>query len=72
MAVEAASQRATSRNILYDNFELRDVSVAKPLMVTDEDIEMTLQLRPHQEGTLTSSEIWDEFRIHSWASNQGW
>jgi NADPH:quinone reductase-like Zn-dependent oxidoreductase/malonyl CoA-acyl carrier protein transacylase len=72
MAVEAASQRAASRNIQFDNFELRDVSVSKPLMVTDEDIEMTLQLRPHQDGTFGSSDTWDEFKIHSWGANKGW
>ncbi|KAF4635682.1 hypothetical protein G7Y89_g2413 [Cudoniella acicularis] len=72
MAVEAASQRAASRNIHFDNFELRNVSVSAPLMVAEEDIEMTLQLRPHQEGTLVSFDIWDEFRIHSWAANKGW
>ena len=72
MAVEAAAQRAASRNVQYDHFELRNLSVNAPLMMTDEDIEMTLQLRPHQEDTLVSSDVWDEFRIHSWAANRGW
>lgn len=72
MAVEAASQRATSRGIQYDSFELRNVSVNNPLMMTDDDVEMTLQLRPFQEGTLIASDHWDEFRIHSWAANKGW
>ncbi|CAG8983017.1 hypothetical protein HYALB_00010143 [Hymenoscyphus albidus] len=72
MAVEAAYQRAVSNGIEFDEFELRDVSVNTPLMVTDEDVEMTLQLRPHQEGTTASSITWDEFRIHSWAANKGW
>jgi acyl transferase domain-containing protein/NADPH:quinone reductase-like Zn-dependent oxidoreductase len=69
MAVEAASQRASETNTQFETFELRDVSVHTPLMVTDEDIEITLQLRPSE---LSSSEIWDEFRIHSWTSNKGW
>jgi NADPH:quinone reductase-like Zn-dependent oxidoreductase/malonyl CoA-acyl carrier protein transacylase len=72
MAVEAASQRATSRSIQYDSFELREVSVIKPLIMTDDDVEMTLQLRPYQEGSLINSDVWDEFRINSWTSNQGW
>jgi malonyl CoA-acyl carrier protein transacylase len=72
MAVEAAAQRATLRNVQYDNFELRDVSVSTPLMVTEDDIEMTLQLRPHQESALFSSNVWDEFRIHSWVATKGW
>lgn len=72
MAVEAASRRANSKGVQFDRFELRDIAVHAPLMITDEDIEITLQLRPHQEGTLVSSETWDEFRIHSWDANKGW
>ena len=72
MAVEAMSQRAALRDIPYDNFEIRDVTVNTPLMITDDDIEITLQLRPHQESTLSCSNVWDEFRIHSWAANKGW
>ncbi|KAL3421917.1 Lovastatin diketide synthase LovF 16 [Phlyctema vagabunda] len=72
MAVEAASQRAILTSTSYDDFELRDVSVNTPLMLTDEDIEITLQLRPHQEGSLSSSDSWDEFRIHTWAAKKGW
>lgn len=72
MAIEAISQKSALRNVSFDTFELCNISVNNPLMVTDEDIEMTLQLRPHQEGTLSSSETWDEFRIHSWAANKGW
>lgn len=69
MAVEAASQRAATRDIQFENFELRDVSVHTPLMLTDDDVEVTLQLRPKQE---TSSDLWDEFRVHSWSVNKGW
>ncbi len=72
MAVEAISQRAAIRDLHFDTFELKDISVNTPLMITNEDIEMTLQLRPHQEGTLAYSEVWDEFHIHSWAANKGW
>lgn len=72
MAVEAAFQRATSANVNFDKFELRDVSVLSPLVIPDEDVEMTTTLRPHQEGTLVSSEVWDEFRICSWTKSKGW
>jgi len=72
IAVEAASQRALSRGAHFDKFELRNVSVNAPLMVTEKDVEITIQLRPYQEGTLVSSDIWDEFRIHSWEANKGW
>lgn len=72
IAVEAASQRAASSGTDFDKFVLRDVSVHAPLMITDKDVETTIQLRPFQEGTLVSSDVWDEFRIHSWADGQGW
>jgi NADPH:quinone reductase-like Zn-dependent oxidoreductase/malonyl CoA-acyl carrier protein transacylase len=72
IAVEAASQRALSRGAQFDKFELRNVSVNAPLMITEKDVEITIQLRPYQEGTLVSSDIWDEFRIHSWEANKGW
>ncbi|KAK6951719.1 hypothetical protein Daesc_006242 [Daldinia eschscholtzii] len=72
MAVEAAAQRAVSANVHFDKFELRDVSVLAPLVIPDEDVEMTTTLRAHQEGTLVSSEVWDEFRICSWTKSKGW
>lgn len=72
MALEAASQRATSRNIHYDNIELRNVAISKPLMIGDDGIEVTLQLRPRHGDALISSDFWDEFRIHSWAADMGW
>jgi acyl transferase domain-containing protein len=69
MAVEAAAQRAASRNIQYESFDIRDVVVTTPLMVTEDDVEMTLQLRPHDES---SADVADEFRIHSYANGKGW
>jgi len=72
MALEASSQRATTNGTQFDKFELKDVSIIKPLVVPDKDTEMTISLRPHQEGTLVSSDTWDEFRICSWSHDQGW
>ncbi|TGO87053.1 hypothetical protein BPOR_0254g00030 [Botrytis porri] len=71
IAIEAASQKAASNNIQYDNFELRDVSVTKPLMLTEEPVEITLQLRSRISDNC-ASDIWDEFKVHSWAANKGW
>ena len=65
IAVEAASQKAALRSVAYDTFHLRDVSVHAPLIVTDDEVELTLQLRP-------SSDTWDEFKIHSWTASKGW
>ncbi|TGJ81126.1 hypothetical protein E0Z10_g7639 [Xylaria hypoxylon] len=72
MAVEAAAQRAIQANIPFDKFELRDILVTAPLIISEEDVEMTTSLRPHQESALVSSEIWDEFRISSWTKTKGW
>ncbi|KAI1499706.1 hypothetical protein F5X99DRAFT_430330 [Biscogniauxia marginata] len=72
MALEAASQRAAAAGVDFDRYEVRDLSVLAPLVIPDEDVEMTTTLRPHQEGTLVSSEIWDEFRICSWTKSKGW
>ncbi|KAK4235760.1 polyketide synthase [Achaetomium macrosporum] len=72
MALEAAAQRATAKGISFDKFELKEVSITKPLVVPDKDTEMTITLRPHQDGSLASSDIWDEFRICSWSLEQGW
>jgi NADPH:quinone reductase-like Zn-dependent oxidoreductase/malonyl CoA-acyl carrier protein transacylase len=71
MALEAAVQRAASRDSRFSRLELRDVCVTKPLVIPDKDTEMTITLRPRQES-LPSSEIWDEFRICSWSLDQGW
>ncbi|KAI1736601.1 ketoacyl-synt-domain-containing protein [Xylaria scruposa] len=72
MAVEAVAQRAKEANVPFDKFELRNISIAAPLIISEEDVEMTTSLRLHQEGALVSSEAWDEFRISSWTKTKGW
>lgn len=72
MALEASSQKAAIDGVHFDKFELKDVSILKPFVIPDKDTEMTITLRPHQEGTLAASEVWDEFRICSYSHEQGW
>ena len=72
MAMEAASQKAKSKHRSFDKYQMRDIAITKPLVIPDNDIEITISLRPHQESTLISSETWDEFRVCSWSSGQGW
>ncbi|TDZ31026.1 Reducing polyketide synthase PKS2 [Colletotrichum spinosum] len=72
MALEASAQWAKRKEISFEKFELRDVSVVKPLALNDTDVEMTINLRPHQETNLTASETWKEFRICSWTIGSGW
>jgi acyl transferase domain-containing protein len=63
MALEAASQGAASRGVKFEKFELREVTVSRPLVISDTDIETTISLRSFQEGTRVTCDIWDEFRI---------
>jgi acyl transferase domain-containing protein/NADPH:quinone reductase-like Zn-dependent oxidoreductase len=72
MALEAAGQRAATEDVQFDRFDLRDVSIIKPLVLSDKDTEMTITLRPHQESSLVASEAWDEFRICSWSHDNAW
>ncbi|PBP22184.1 beta-ketoacyl synthase domain-containing protein-2 [Diplocarpon rosae] len=73
MAVEAASQRAVLRNVTFDKFELREVTVSRPLVIHEgTDLEANITLRAFAEGTRTSSDAWDEFRIFSWAKDRSW
>ncbi|KAK3381968.1 polyketide synthase [Podospora didyma] len=72
MAIEAAAQRAAAKDSQFDKFELKNVSVTKPLVVPDKDVEMTITLRTLKEDTHSSSDNWDEFRICSWSQGQGW
>ena len=78
MALEASAQHAASKGRAVDLFELRDVSVVKPLIVPDEDIEMTIALRPHQESgsSLLPASASDarlcQFRISSYTQAKGW
>lgn len=65
MALEAAAQKADEGEVSFDKFELRDVGVSVPLVISDESVEMTITLREVEEG-------WDEFRICSYTKSQGW
>ncbi|ESZ94274.1 polyketide synthase [Sclerotinia borealis F-4128] len=73
MALEAASQRATLRDIAFDKFELREITVSRPLVISEGSIiETNITFRSHAEGTRVSSDLWDEFRIFSWTTDRGW
>ena len=73
MALEASAQRALMRNVAFDKFELREVTVSRPLVIHEgADVEASVTLRAYAEGTRNSSDIWDEFRIFSWAKDRSW
>lgn len=69
MALEAAAQRAATKNSSFDRFELKDVTITKPLVIPDKDLEVTTCLKPHQEA---ASSVWNKFQICSWSPEQGW
>ena len=73
MALEAAAQRAVMRNVSFNKFDLREVTVSRPLVIHEgADVETNVSLRAFTEGTRVSSDAWDEFRIFSWAKDRGW
>lgn len=73
MAMEAAQQRAIMRNVSFDKFELREFTVSRPLVIHEgSDVEVNITLRAHAEGTRSSSDTWDEFRIFSWDKDRSW
>ncbi|KAI9716040.1 MAG: Type I Iterative PKS [Chrysothrix sp. TS-e1954] len=73
MAIEAASQRAQSRETAPFKIELRDIYNSQPLILHEEaDVELLLTLRPMAENAQTSSAVWDEFRIFSWTEDSSW
>nr|POF04498.1 reducing polyketide synthase pks1 [Quercus suber] len=73
MALEAASQRAATRGVQFDHFDLREFVTSAALVLNEEnDVEITITLRPYSEGLRGYSDLWDEFRICSWDTKRGW
>lgn len=73
MAMEAAFQRATARNIKFDRYEFREISANRALLIEESvDVETMITLRPYNEGTKKSTDVWDEFRIFAWTADKGW
>lgn len=73
MAMEAAYQRATTRNVKFDRYEFREISANRALLIEEgQDVETMITLRPYNEGTKKSTDAWDEFRIFAWTVDKGW
>ena len=73
MAMEAAFQRAVSRNIKVDRYEFREISANRALLFEESaEVETMITLRPYNEGTKKSTDSWDEFRIFAWTADKGW
>ena len=73
MAIEAANQHAKMRNQAPTDIFLREVAAGKALIIPESSkVELMLALRPYAEGTRISSNVWNEFRVLSWAKEKGW
>jgi NADPH:quinone reductase-like Zn-dependent oxidoreductase len=73
MAIEAARRGAEQHDIPFTHFELREVVVGAALCLGDDtDTELTITLRPYNEGTRGASDVWSEFRVCSWNSKRAW
>ena len=70
MALESMAQAAKTKDVQYDSLEIRDLSVTTPVMLTEEDLEMTITLRP--ESTDILSNLAHSFNIRSWSKSKGW
>ncbi|KAG6041353.1 Type I Iterative PKS, partial [Claviceps citrina] len=73
MGVEAAAQRAAMRGVEFDQFNIREMQVTRPLLLQDDgEYEVITNLRQYSEGTRSYSDKWDEFRVHSYHEDRGW
>ncbi|KAJ4293521.1 hypothetical protein N0V90_008804 [Kalmusia sp. IMI 367209] len=71
MALEATAQKAFWDNTAFDTLEVCDLHVDTPVMLSEQDLEMTITLRP-QTGNAATTGLRAEFVISSWASGKGW
>ncbi|KAG9652790.1 putative polyketide synthase, partial [Aureobasidium melanogenum] len=76
MAVEAMRQMAKLKptKLRISGFELRDISIGKALVVpeTNEGVETMLTMRALNTSSRDSSDLWQEFRVFSHGSSEGW
>ena len=73
MAVEATKSRKESQGLGFDRYLMREIHTTRPLIIpADTAVETMVTLRPYNESATISSDKWDEFRIMSWTTDQGW
>jgi acyl transferase domain-containing protein/NADPH:quinone reductase-like Zn-dependent oxidoreductase len=70
MAIEAVAQKAIIHKTPWDDIEVEDLVVRSPIMLSEEELEMTIILKKHGEGT--DSEATHSFLIQSWSQTKGW
>ncbi|OXV05636.1 hypothetical protein Egran_06595, partial [Elaphomyces granulatus] len=81
MAIEAALQMSTVSSTAKEDkkgpiseYKIRDLGISRAIVVpeTEEGVEVIFSMRPHPINQVTSSNIWNEFRIFSYTKSGGW
>lgn len=70
MAIEATAQRAMSTQTSWDHIEVENLIVKTPVMLSEEELEMTVELRKHQGQD--DSNASHHLIIRSWSRTRGW
>lgn len=70
MAIEAAAQTSQLDNTQHTGLEITDLAVTTPVALTEEELEMTITLRPGRRSTDTAAT--HDFIIRSWSKTKGW
>lgn len=73
-AVEAARQLAEAEDpsLEIKGFELRDFSIARPLVISGQDavVEMLLNLKRRKTGMAGAASVWHEFTLYSFQESE--
>ncbi|KAL8694265.1 MAG: hypothetical protein Q9218_001033 [Villophora microphyllina] len=76
MVLEAAFQYATLRDLPVQAstlYKLREIKVSRSMVLSEEQpTEVSLVLRPREEGSRSVSRSWQTFAIYSWTPENGW
>ena len=74
MAIEAAYQRASTRGINIEGYNLREISIGHALVIpqTSGEVEIMISLRPYNESSQVVSDLWDEFCVSSSSNGTSW
>lgn len=70
MALEAIAQKALATETHWDSIEIENLVIKSPVMLAEEELEMTITLRPGQDDSGGSKS--HEFIIRSWSQSKGW
>lgn len=70
MALEAFIQTLQSQNVQFDTIDVEHLSVNNPVMLTEEELEMTITLRNEHDGDFSQGK--HDFNVRSWSKTKGW